>query len=1216
MHIKEITIQGFKSYKEQITFDPFSPRHNVVVGRNGSGKSNFFAAIRFVLSDAYTNMGREERQALLHEGTGPATISAYAEIIFDNSDNRFPTGKSEVVLRRSIGLQKDEYSLDGKSATKTDVMNLLEAAGFSRSNPYYIVPQGKVTALTNAKDVDRLQLLKEVAGTKVYEQRRTESTRLIAESDSKRSKIDELLKYIQEKLRELEEEKEELDEYQTLDKERRSLEYTIYAREQADANRKLEELEENRARDVETSSVKRHQQAENENALNELEAQLRAVEQQVDLLELERGQVLEERETMLKRKVQLELNTKDLEESQLSDKDYKVGVCVRLNSRLCSGLMPLPQAKIENERQSIDSEIAAKESELATILPQYDEIMSQAVGLKKELANAQQQQQALFDKQARLSRFASKEERDSWLNHEINELNAAIEAQRSQGQQTEQSKYSTEQRLVKLEDDLAKAKEESDARQAEIDALDERHSELRAQRDEFMEKRKEFWRADAKLDSILQNCRDEVRKAERILAGAVDKKTSAGLAAVQRITKKLQLQGVYGPLYDLFEVDDRFRTAVEITAGGSLFHVVVDNDNTATKLLEAMTAEKAGRVTFMPLNRLRTRPVLYPSSNDAIPMMSKLKFDPKFQKAFEQVFSRTIVCQNLGVAAAYSKSHGFNAITLEGDRIDSRGALSGGYNDIRLSRLEAAKNMKKWQANLEEEKERGIRIKEDITRLDQQITNVLSQAQLADTKRRLAQDQRDPLASRLQNISKERENLEVTLVAKNKAIEDIKNNIEQLQFQHQAYQQELVSNVTQELPSEEQALLRHLTSQVEQLKNSLSQISSSRSEIEARKLNLENELQVNLKRRRDDLAMKQTIMRTDVDGKQLATVQKKLERVERKIARATKRLTEIDTELEDLRTQNQQHDTDLEDLRTKQNDINRTLSRQEKNVEKYLLKRSLLLQKKNECTSNIRDLGVLPEEAFEKYTKLPMEKLLKRLHKTNESLKKYSHVNKKAFEQYSNFTKQRGQLTNRKKELDKSSKSIVELIKVLDQRKDQAIERTFEQVSKNFAEVFEKLVPAGRGQLVMIRKDQEESNAMDTDDDHNQASTDNYSGVSIQVSFNSKTDEGLIMQQLSGGQKSLVALTLIFAIQKCDPAPFYLFDEIDANLDAQYRTAVAGKMTEAMVEDMSEHGQFITTTFRPELLANADKFYGVTFSNKVSHIDSISKESALGFVEQ
>lgn len=117
------------------------------VGRNGSGKSNFFWAIRFVLSDAYSSMTREERQALLHEGTGASTLSAFVEIIFDNEDNRFPTGKQEVVLRRTIGLKKDEYALDKKSVTKTEVMNLLESAGFSRSNPYYIVPQGRVFLL-------------------------------------------------------------------------------------------------------------------------------------------------------------------------------------------------------------------------------------------------------------------------------------------------------------------------------------------------------------------------------------------------------------------------------------------------------------------------------------------------------------------------------------------------------------------------------------------------------------------------------------------------------------------------------------------------------------------------------------------------------------------------------------------------------------------------------------------------------------------------------------------------------------------------------------------------------------------------------------------------------------------------------------------------------------------------------------------------------------
>ena len=171
-------------------------------------------------------------------------------------------------------------------------------------------------------------------------------------------------------------------------------------------------------------------------------------------------------------------------------------------------------------------------------------------------------------------------------------------------------------------------------------------------------------------------------------------------------------------------------------------------------------------------------------------------------------------------------------------------------------------------------------------------------------------------------------------------------------------------------------------------------------------------------------------------------------------------------------------------------------------------------------------------------------------------------MNKKAFEQYNNFTKQRDQLLNRREDLDKSASSIEELVQVPDQRKDETIERTFKQVAKNFEEVFEKLVPAGRGRLIIqLRIDQDAEARDDEDSDAEEgrkSSVDNYhTGVSIKVSFNSKSDEGLRISQLSGGQKSLVALALVFAIQKCDPAPFYLFDEIDANLDVQYRTSVA-----------------------------------------------------------
>ena len=213
------------------------------MGRNGAGKSNFFSAIRFVLADAYSTLGRQERQSLLHEGSSAtATFSAFVEIVFDNSDGRIPTGKDEVVLRRTIGSKKDDYSLDRKSTSKAEVLSLLESAGFSRSNPFFIVPQGRITSLTNQKDPERLELLKEIAGTRVYEDRRAESTRIMEETDQKRKKIDELLEFIGRRLEELEEEKKELKEFQTADKERRILEYCIYQHDLDEAKEMLNKV--------------------------------------------------------------------------------------------------------------------------------------------------------------------------------------------------------------------------------------------------------------------------------------------------------------------------------------------------------------------------------------------------------------------------------------------------------------------------------------------------------------------------------------------------------------------------------------------------------------------------------------------------------------------------------------------------------------------------------------------------------------------------------------------------------------------------------------------------------------------------------------------------------------------------------------------------------------------------------------------------------------
>ncbi|KAJ5809622.1 Chromosome segregation protein SudA [Penicillium pulvis] len=1196
MYVKQIIIQGFKSYKDQTVIEPFSPKHNVIVGRNGSGKSNFFAAIRFVLSDAYTHLGREERQALLHEGSGSAVMSAYVEIIFDNSDDRFPTGKPELVLRRTIGIKKDEYTLDRKNATKNDVMNLLESAGFSRSNPYYIVPQGRVTALTNMKDSERLVLLKEVAGTQVYEARRAESLKIMHETNSKRAKIDELLDYINERLAELEEEKDELRNYQDKDKERRCLEYTIYSREQHEIATVLESLEEQRQNGVEDADNNRDQFIDGEKAMAQIDAEIAECRQQMEFLKVDKSQLEDERRQAFKALAQIELQAKSLADNQAAAQALK--------------------SRHDNDFNAVQKAIQERESELQTLLPDFNAAKDQEDTVKAQLTEAETSRQRLYAKQGRNSRFKNKSERDKWLQMEVREGNRSITTVEGVVAQTKEDINDLEKEIASLEPETERLRQQIDGRGDTMHSVDEQVQTAKDERDRLMDQRKELWREEAKLDSILSSASQEMDRAERSLSHMMDQNTSRGLAAVRRIKRQQNLDGVYGTLAELFEVNDRYRTAVEVTAGQSLFHYVVDTDETATKVLEALQKDKAGRVTFMPLNRLRSKPMNLPRASDTIPMIEKIQFDPAYERAFQHVFGKTIICPNLQVASQYARSHGVNAITPDGDRSDKRGALTGGFHDSRQSRLEAVKNVGKWRDEYEVKRNRGTEIRKELEKLDQLITRAVGELQKLEQQRHQVQNSSGPMRQELRSKRDLLQNKNDTLDAKRRALRNVEANLAALNDQVDAFQTELNSPFQKSLTDEEEAHLESLSGTAQDLRRHYQELSSKRSELEARKSVLEVELRENLNPRLDQLMNRDMDLADDEVQGNLKETQREQKRLTKALEKLNVRLQQVDTSIEEANTRVGELEQRNVETRRELEDLARSIEKYQRRMEKSMQKKAALTKQATESAANIRDLGVLPDEAFTKYKNTDSNAVVKKLHKTNEALKKYSHVNKKAFEQYNSFTKQRETLTNRREELDASQKSIDDLISVLDQRKDEAIERTFKQVSREFANVFEKLVPAGRGRLIIQRKTDRNARPeedVDSDDEAARQSVENYVGVGISVSFNSKHDDQQRIQQLSGGQKSLCALALVFAIQACDPAPFYLFDEIDANLDAQYRTAVA-QMLQSISD--STNGQFICTTFRPEMLHVAEKCYGVSFRQKASTIDVVSREEALKFVEE
>lgn len=603
----------------------------------------------------------------------------------------------------------------------------------------------------------------------------------------------------------------------------------------------------------------------------------------------------------------------------------------------------------------------------------------------------------------------------------------------------------------------------------------------------------------------------------------MDRNTNRGIAAVRRIKRQHNLDGVYGTLAELFDVSDRYRTAVEVTAGQSLFHYVVDTDETATKVLEILQHENSGRVTFMPLNRLRTRPANTPKASDTIPMIEKLQYDPAYESAFMHVFGKTIICPNLQVASQYARSHGVNAITPDGDRSDKRGALTGGFHDNRHSRLDAIKKLAKWRDEFESKRTRGVEIRKELEQLDQLVTKAVGQLQKLEQQRYQVQNSSGPLRQELRNKRDLHMKKKDELEAKWRALRNVEANLASLNDQISAFEGELSSPFQKSLSNEEESLLDTLGTTAQELRKQYHVLSGRRSELEARKSILEVELRENLNPRLDQLVSEDVDMDDESFQGNLKETQRELKRLNQVQDNLSDRVRQVDESVEQANARVTELEQRKAEIRRDLEDLAKSIEKHQRRMEKSMQKKAALTKQATECAANIRDLGVLPDEAFTKYKTTDSNDVVKKLHKVNEGLKKYSHVNKKAFEQYNSFTKQRETLTSRREELDASQKSIDDLIMVLDQRKDEAIERTFKQVSREFANVFERLVPTGRGRLIIQRKTDRavrQDDEIDSEDEESRQTVENYVGVGISVSFNSKHDEQQRIQQLSGGQKS------------------------------------------------------------------------------------------------
>ena len=874
-------------------------------------------------------------------------MSAYVEIIFDNSDDRFPTGKDELILRRTIGLKKDEYSLDRKNATKTDVMNLLESAGFSRSNPYYIVPQGRVTTLTNMKDAERLNLLKEVAGTQVYEARRTESLKIMTETNNKREKIDELLQYIKERLTELEEEKEELRGYQDKDRERRCLEYAFYHREQNLIASSLDEIEEFRQGGIEGTDDDREAFMEGEKAITALESEIKQLTRQMELLKLERRQLDEDRRDTARSQAKVELDVKTLTDSLSATEQAR--------------------SRHQQELKTVKQEIAFKETELAKIVPEFTKRKAKESEVKQNLDISEATRTRLFNKQGRNSQFKTKAERNKWLRTEIESLNTALGEHKANRINADEEVKAVQTEIQILESEIAGLRKRIEGWSGSRQALQDEVTTAKDGLEKLNDERKVLRREDDRLESLIEDARQERDRAEKELSNTMDGATSRGLATVRRLKQEHNITGAYGTLAELFDVPEAYRTAAEQTAGNSLFHYVVDNADTASHLADALYKQRGGRVTFVPLAELRTRPTKLPNASDAVPMLSKLTYDRKFEKAMSQVFGKTIVCPSLTIAAQYARSHGCNAITPDGDTANRKGAMTGGYIDPRKSRLEAVRAVNKWRDEYESLKAHAADTKRNVEEKDQLITHAMGEERKLQQKLHQMDDSFDPLRTELRvksgHLDKQMEHLESNQKRRDvveKLLKDYSENIT-------SFEAELASDFKKSLSANEERQLEQLNNTVHELQHEWNELSKSRRELEGRKQLLEVDLRENLRMKLDQLNSQEIDTTSGGGSGNLKVAQGELRRVQKTAAAVESKLQDNEAQIEEAEMRILNLQKEKSQRIEQQHEIARAIEKHQKKMEKSVAKKALLTAQAAECAKNIRDLGVLPEEAFDKY---------------------------------------------------------------------------------------------------------------------------------------------------------------------------------------------------------------------------------------------------------
>lgn len=1185
MYLKSIEIQGFKSFANKIVFD-FHNGITGIVGPNGSGKSNVADAVRWVLGEQKVKQLRSSSmQDVIFSGTEnrkPLSF-AYVAITLDNADHSLPLDYQEVtVARRVYRSGESEYLLNGTACRLKDINELFYDTGIGKEG-YSIIGQGQIDKILSGKPEERRELFDEAAGIVKFKRRKAVTMKKLENEQQNLVRITDILSELERQIGPLERQSEHARTYLKKKEELKTCDVNLFLSEmdrmEADAQSVQEkhEIAQGQQKDVASQyEAARLQYEELETQIAENDAQIAQLSNQISETGMEKEK-LEGRINVLREQIhtieQDESHVKERLDALNEDIDQRQRTGQQYSDEKNEFDRHIEEAKAQRQKRNDQLEELSRRAD--AYAGQIEEGKSEILSLLngKAAVEGEQQRYKTMIEQADIRRA---------------QLNQQLLHQKSSDSDAKGQLERKEQELAALNDQILK----QEKKKIEIDQKRrkwrQQAEELKKNQDEL---RHQYMKASSRLETM-QNI------AERY--------DGYGNSIRRVMERKADTPGIRGVVADLITVEKQYETAIETALGGSIQNIVTDTEDTAKRMIAYLKEKRYGRATFLPMTSVKA-PDHIPakkalSEPGAIGLADSLiRTQEAYRPIAALLLGRILVADNLDHAAAIARKfhYSLRIVTLDGESLQPGGSMTGGAFKNSSNLLGRKREIESLEKKIAELKEQGQKIsgrlddvytadellKDDFTEIQDSLQEAYLQQNTMQVEvghLREEQEQQEALyqnlAREMQDLEKQKAEIKASQEAILSRIADAKQREQEIKDANRTREEEL--GKVQEEIAKLQELVSEDAIEIAQLEQKADFSRENIQRIAEEILTLHNKQQ-------------EILLGASNSGTEIEAKEKEIEEMTQSAAEASDRYEQLLEQLSSCNTRKETLADGHKGFFDKREELSQELSRLDKEIFRLNDQQEKLEHAEEQLTNYMWEEYELTRHAAEKFKSeepFTTAELKKKIAGIKDDIRKLGNVNVNAIEEYKNVSERYTFLHGQHEDLLQAQKTLEDIIAQLDEGMKKQFSEKFADIQEEFNLAFRELFGGGKGTLELTMD--EETDILDC-------------GVRIIAQPPGKKLQN--MMQLSGGEKALTAIALLFAIQNLKPSPFCLLDEIEAALDDSNVDRYA-----KYLHKLTKNTQFIVITHRRGTMTAADRLYGITMQEKgistLVSVDLIERE--------